>query len=104
MALKDKIDNPALNFISGEPSPTTPAPAKKPTQPALKNNREVRLNLLLPLRNKLKLQKLVEREGYKSVNELINYLVAEAVAHEAEPTPEEIVNYREAAAARKKKK
>ena len=94
------IDNPAMQFISGsEPEPTpAPAPAyKKPTlAPATKNKRVARLNLVLPVENKLKLQKLVERNNYKSVNDYINYLVAVAVANEAEPSPREIVEYEQA--------
>ena len=103
------IDNPAMQFISNASQETAPqynsTADRQQTrlQPAKKNNREVRLNLLLPLTNKIKLQKLVERQGYKSVNDYINYLIARAVEHEAEPTAEEIVAYKEQAEARKKK-
>ena len=103
------IDNPAMQFIST--APQKPAPQyssiterqQASIQPAKKNNREVRLNLLLPLRNKIKLQNMVERQGYKSVNDYINYLIARAVEHEAEPTPEEYVAYKQQAEARKKR-
>lgn len=103
-----ELDNPAMQFISSAPQKPAPqysaAPAQQSSiQPAKKNNREVRLNLLLSLDNKLKLQKLVARQGYKSVNDYINYLVARAVEHEAEPTPEEYVAYKLEAEARKKK-
>lgn len=98
------IENPALQFISSTQAEKQAAPdPAAPLAPAMKNNREVRLNLLLPLRNKLKLQKLVERQGYKSVNDYINYLIAAAVEHEAEPTPEEYITYKQQAEARKKK-
>lgn len=104
MANKLQVENPALAFIGNtEPNTTEPLRTKQQAiAPAKKNTREVRLNLLLSISNKLKLQKMVEREGYKSVNDYINYLIAVAVQNEPEPTPAEIRAYKREAEARKK--
>lgn len=106
MANKLQVENPALAFIGNtepEQNPTEPLRTKQQAiAPAKKNTREVRLNLLLSISNKLKLQKMVEREGYKSVNDYINYLIAVAVQNEPEPTQAEIRAYKREAEARKK--
>lgn len=109
MANKLQVENPALAFIgTAEPEqnhtePIKPEPLKpEAIAPAKKSSREVRLNLLLSISNKLKLQKMVEREGYKSVNDYINYLIAVAVQNEPEPTAAEIRAYKRDAEARKK--
>ena len=104
MANKLQVENPALAFIGNtEPNTTEPLRAEQQAiAPAKKSSREVRLNLLLSISNKLKLQKMVEREGYKSVNDYINYLIAIAVQNEPEPTQAEIRAYKREAEARKK--
>jgi len=104
MAKKLQVENPALTFIGNtEPEPAAePSRTAEPLAPARKNSREARLNLLLSTNTKIKLQKMVEREGYKSVNDYINYLVAVAVQNEPEPTAAEIRAYKREAEARKK--
>jgi len=100
---KLEIENPALAFIGNtEPAQIDSRTPAQVIAPAKKSSREVRLNLLLSLDNKLKLQKMVEREGYKSVNDYINYLIAIAVQNEPEPTQAEIRAYKREAEARKK--
>lgn len=104
MAKKLQVENPALAFIgnSTEPEQAAEPLRAEPLAPARKSSREVRLNLLLSISNKIKLQKMVEREGYKSVNDYINYLIAVAVQNEPEPTAAEIRAYKKEAEARKK--
>jgi len=108
MALK--VDNPALNFITAKEQPeaeqTTPAPssAKVIAPPARKaDNKGERYNLLLKVTTKIKLQKFIDREGYKSANDYINYLLEVALANEPEPTAAEIRAYKKEAEARKLK-
>lgn len=112
MALK--VDNPALNFITAAENTETdaaPAPQNSARQtaktiaPPLRkaDNKGERYNLLLKVTTKIKLQKFIEREGYKSANDYINYLLEVALANEPEPTAAEIRAYKKEAEARKLK-